>query len=250
MKNPIPLVIKIKRLQLVSLRQHLHYFLQSNFVQPSLCRLLIMTSPTRLRIKSWNFQVFNSVSSCALKLITIASTLILSSCNTTQPVQPLIVQVDGPLESGDRFRSQERQRDVWIAPQATEDALLHEQVVTFIEKPQGWQLPTTIEPHTVLNPALPLESADYDAEILRRQRQIIKDKDDQIIQTNTEFESFKKETQATVHTRDQQIVDFKKRVEEMQKTLNENLQKLAEEEAAEERRLQEKKQKSWWKLWQ
>jgi hypothetical protein len=248
MKSQPSFVIKSSFPPRTALRLASCFCARRRFVPFPLRHSSFKTHSPGLRVKSQIFSpaFLKSASSRALKgLLTATLTLVLCNCSTQSP-QPVIVQVDAPSESQGRFRVQERQRDVWIAPQATEDALLHEQVVTFVEKPQSWQLPSTIEPHTVSSPDMPLEQAEYDAEVLRRQQEMIQDKENQIIKTQTDLDKIKQESQSTIKEKDQSLNELKKRVDTLQQELNSQLQKKAEEEAA---RNKPEVKKSWWKFW-
>ncbi len=131
--------------------------------------------------------------------------LVITGCRTPS-TKPVIVQVDPGEASGGRFRSLERQRDLWIAPQATDnETLLHEQLVTFIEKPTAWQLPSTLEPNTISRPDLPLEQGDYDGEVLKRQQEIIQDKQAEALKIMTELENLKHQSQQTLSEKDEQL---------------------------------------------
>jgi hypothetical protein len=175
--------------------------------------------------------------------------LLLAGCGTT-PNQPIIVHLNESDEQGSRFRTQERQRDVWIAPQATDETLLHEQVVTFVEKPQGWKLPSTIEPNTVSNPDLPLEQGDYDAEILHRQQEMIQDKENQIIKATTDLEELRLQSQKILEEKEERLIDSQRKLEAAQKELSDSAQKRAEEVETERKKQDEMKpKKSWWKFW-
>ncbi len=180
--------------------------------------------------------------------------LLLTGCGTTPREQPVVVNVTGEPAQGGRFRAAERQRDVWIAPQATDsDTLLHEQTVTFVEKPQTWQLPSTIEPHTLSNPDLPLEQGDYDGEVLRRQREMIDDREKQITKAASELENLKRQSQESLNGKDKQVQESEQKLKELHGDLAAALQKLESIEEAERlRKAQEEEKrnkKHWWKLW-
>jgi hypothetical protein len=178
--------------------------------------------------------------------------LTLVGCSTPGN-RPVVVQVTDIPENGGRFRSAERQRDVWIAPQAIGNEILqHEQVVTFVEKPQGWRVPSTLEPHTVVPPDLPLESGEYDGAALQRQQEIIQDKERQIQKTTAELENIKGQTRQDLSQREQQIQAATQQLQETREKLNTALQKLDEIEQAERRKREEAakpKPKPWWKPW-
>lgn len=182
----------------------------------------------------------------------VLGVLTLAGCSTARN-HPVIVQMTDTPENGGRFRSTERQRDVWIAPQAIGNEILqHEQVVTFVEKPQGWQVPSTLEPHTVTPPDLPLEAGEYDGSALQRQREIIQDKERQIQKTTAELENIKSQTRQDLCQREQQIQASTKQLQETREKLNTALQKLDEIERAEQRKREEEakpKPKPWWKPW-
>jgi len=186
-------------------------------------------------------------------LFTLALALaLMTSCGTTSN-QPVVVNVtDAPIQEG-RFRTAERQRDVWIAPHAADnETLQHEQVVTFIEKPQVWQIPSTLEPHTVSSPELPLQQGEYDAEVLHRQREMIQDREAQILKTATDLENLKRQSQQTLAGKEQQVRDSEQKLRELQQQLSDALQKLQDIEQAEklkrEQELEKQKKKPWWKF--
>lgn len=193
-----------------------------------------------------HFSIFR-VSAIILPLV-----LALAGCETPS-AQPVIVQVtDAPIP-GERYRTVERRRDIWFAPQAIGNEILqHEQTVTFIEKPQGWQIPSTLEPHTAVPPDLPLETGEYDATALQRQREIIRDKDTQIQKTVAELENIKNQTRQDITQREQQVQTATKQLQDTRQKLDAALQRLDEIEQTERaRREQEEKQQAqpWWKWW-
>ncbi len=190
---------------------------------------------------------FSHISHLALCLLPFLATGCTTPSNT-----PVVVNVtDAPVQGG-RFRAGERQRDVWIAPRALDqDTLLHEQTVTFIEKPQAWQLPSTIEPHTVSHPELPLEQGDYDAEVLHRQWEIIRDREIQVARITTDLENLKRQSQESLNGKDRQVQESEQKLKELHGDLAAALQKLTTIEEGERLRKAQEKQntKHWWKFW-
>lgn len=178
--------------------------------------------------------------------------LTILGCSTTEN-RPVLIQVTEAPVQGSRYRVLERQRDVWIAPQVIDhETLQHEQLVTFVEKPMTWQLSSTMEPNAISKPELPLEVGDYDAEALRREREIIIDTQSKLKNLAGELESFKKKSSQEIYQKENQI---RKTEGELQSTCDEltAARKRLEDIAAAEKLKQEEeakhKAKSWWKVW-
>ncbi len=181
---------------------------------------------------------------------------ILMGCSSTKNAKsdPVIVQVTEAPSEGDRYRSNERQRDVWIAPQAIDhETLQHEQLVTFVERPTAWQLPNTIEPDSVSEPKLPLQQGEYQAEALKRQSEIAIDLLDKLQAVSTELDSSKKQSSQKLDEKDAQI---RRSEQELQSTRDELIaaKKRLDDMAAAKKLKQEEdsklKSKPWWKVWQ
>ncbi|MDD2709226.1 MAG: hypothetical protein PHV34_14665 [Verrucomicrobiae bacterium] len=187
--------------------------------------------------------------------LTLAAAFLLTGCHTP-PNRPVVVQVTESPDEGQqgegRYRSIERQRDVWIAPHALDNEILqHEQIVTFVEKPQGWLIPSTLEPHAVSPPDLPLEAGEYDGSALQRQREIIQDKDRQLQRTSAELENLKNQTRQDLAQHEEKIQASARQLQETREKLNATLQKLEEIEQAEQAKRQQEqnqKKKRWW-IW-
>ncbi|MDD2710097.1 MAG: hypothetical protein PHV34_19105 [Verrucomicrobiae bacterium] len=174
--------------------------------------------------------------------------IFLSSCSS--PKEPVVVQVNDPPALAGRFRTPERQRDVWIAPQAVDnDVLQHDQTVTFVEKPSAWQLPSTIEPNTVSKPELPMEEGEYDGEALRRHKEMLAATQGQVQKLNAQLETMKSEAQKTVGEKETQTQEIAKKLQTTQQQLNEAIQRVNDLVAAEQQRQEQAKQRSWWQFW-
>jgi hypothetical protein len=175
-----------------------------------------------------------------------------TGCSTLSS-QPVIVQISDPSPSSSQHRAPERQRNVWIAPQAIDNEILqHEQMVTFVEKPAAWQLPSTIEPNTISRPDLPLEQGEYDAEPLKHQQEIIADTQAQVRALNEEMEHLKVQAQKAIETKDTQVNDLSEQLKATQRQLGDASQKLADIEATEKRKQEEvakRAKKAWWRIW-
>ncbi|MDD2709085.1 MAG: hypothetical protein PHV34_13955 [Verrucomicrobiae bacterium] len=185
----------------------------------------------------------------------LAAAFLLTGCHTP-PNRPVIVQVAESPDDGQqcegRYRSVERQRDIWIAPHALDNEILqHEQTVTFVEKPQRWLIPSTLEPHAVSPPDLPLEAGEYDGSAIQRQREIIHDKDRQLQRIGAELENLKERTRQDLVQREEQIQASASQLRETREKLNTALQKLEDIEQAElakRQQEQNQKKKRWW-IW-
>jgi hypothetical protein len=177
-----------------------------------------------------------------------AALLAVTGC--TSPQKPVVVQVnDHPALVG-RFRSPERQRDVWIAPQAVDNGTLqHDQVVTFVEKPSAWQLPSTIEPNTVSQPALSLQEGEYDGEALRREREMLTDTQEQIRKLNENMEKVRVDSQKAIAVKDAQLQELSKKLQGTEKQFQDASQKLNDIAEAERQKQEEAAKKPKWKFW-
>lgn len=178
---------------------------------------------------------------------------LLTSCTTTSN-PPVIVQITESTPTGGRFLSAERQRDVWMAPQALDgETLQHEQYVTFIEKPASWKVSSTMEPHSTPSPKLPLENGRYDAEALRREREIARTTQAKADQLSTELESLKSESSKGLQEKDEQIQKTEEALQVVRNRLEASEKRLASMEASEKSKVEQmtakQKSKSWWNLW-
>jgi hypothetical protein len=187
-----------------------------------------------------------------------ATLLAVTGC--ASPQKPVVVQInDQPAYdgrpacrslSGGRFRSPERQRDVWIAPKAVDNGTLqHDQVITFVEKPSAWQLPSTIEPHTVSQPSLPLQEGEYDGEALRREREMLTDTQEQIRKLNEDIEKIRADSQKAIATKDAQIRELFGTLQNAEKQVDEKNEILNNIAEAERQKQEEASKKRWWKFW-
>ena len=174
-----------------------------------------------------------------------------TGCRTTDQ-RPVMVEVTEAPEQSGRFRVAERQRDVWIAPHAADNEILqHEQTVTFVEQPQGWRIPATMEPHTVSSPRLPLEEGQYDAVALKRQREMIRDQEGQLFQAAATMETLKRQAQADFVQKEKEARETSEKLQSTQAQLSEAVQEMESMKDAERRRQAEEaeKKKRWWRFW-
>lgn len=220
-------------------------------------------SPKRERHPNFEYLTFKdfmktSLSDCpyhVLKLTLAVSIAIwgITGC-ATGPKAPVVVTVNEPPAQGGRFRSPERQRDVWLAPQANgNEVLQHDQTLTYVEKPAAWQLPSTIEPNTVSKPDLPLEHGEYDAEVVRRQKEIIGDTQSQVKRLSVDFEALKKQSTDQLKNREDQLQTLSKQLLQAQQASSQANQRLADIEAAAQLKLKQEEERraarQWWQVW-
>lgn len=174
-------------------------------------------------------------------------------CQAPHHDQPVAVQIHEQASPAERFRIPERQRDVWIAPQTLgDDVLQHEQVVTFVEKPAGWRVASAIEPNAVPQPAVPLEAGDYDAEALRRQREILEEARNQVCQLETELEVVKQRVRDQANKKEDRLREVSAELASAREQLTAANQRIEEMNAAERRRQANASSpppKRGWKLW-
>jgi hypothetical protein len=180
----------------------------------------------------------------------------LTGCGTTQPqvsLEPVVVRVDEQSDSTSRFRIAERQRDVWIAPQALDhDTLLHEQIVTFVERPQCWQLPTTVEPAFKSDPSLPLEPGEYDATLIRKQQEIISETQTEMHKITQEIDALKAEKSMALAKKGEELSKLTQTLKATQRDLAVAKERLSDIETAEKQRKEAeaaKPKKKWWQVW-
>ena len=187
---------------------------------------------------------------CVVLLLALHLT---TGCRAPRNDQPVTVQIHEEATPTGRFRIPERQRDVWIAPQAVGDEVLqHEQVMTFVERPASWQLPSTIEPNAVPKPGLPLEAGDYDAEALRHQREIIEDARNQIRRLEEELEVVKKQVQRQATQKEDRLHEVSAELVSAREQLAAANQRVEEMNATERQRQENETRpppKRGWKFW-
>lgn len=178
--------------------------------------------------------------------------LFLIGCATNDN-KPVVVTVSEPPSEGGRFRTAERQRDVWISPQVVDnETLQHEQTVTFVEKPVEWRVPATIDPHTTSNPDLPLEKGDYDAGVVKRQQEIIADTQVKINKLSQQFEELKNQANSAIADKESKLVTVNQELQATQKQLNDANKRLEDVAAAEKAKQDadtKKKNLPWYKRW-
>lgn len=172
----------------------------------------------------------------------------LTGCSTQAPKQPMVVQVtDGP-ESYEKNRSPESLREIWIAPYALDnDTLLHEQTVTFVEKPRSWRLLSAAEPDAVSFPKLPNEEGDYSLAPLKREREILADREKELQKVKSDLEAFEKKTQDAVLQRENDLKALSEKLHKTEEDRIKILQKLSDLE--EEKKQKEQPKKPWYHFW-
>ncbi len=141
-----------------------------------------------------------------------------------------------------------------MAPQAVgNDILHHEQTVTYVEKAATWQLPSTLEPHTVSTPELPLEMGEYDAGVTRVQRDIIAGTQRQFEDLSADFEKLKKQSSDQLKAREDHLQAVASDLLQARQEAAQASQKLGRMEAIEKRRKEEEArrlhEKRWYQFW-
>lgn len=173
----------------------------------------------------------------------------LTGCSTSAP-RPVIVQVNEPPAAAGRFRSNECQRDVWLAPQAVGNEILqHEQLITFVEKPSEWQLPSTIEPNAVSKPELPIQDGEYDETVLQRQRQLLESERQKAAQLESQLAQEKSEADLQLKTREEKIQALQTQQDATTLQLQQLTSQVESDRKARETEAALKQKKKWWQIW-
>lgn len=176
--------------------------------------------------------------------------LALAGCSTTQ-TGPVVVQVSEPTTSANRFRTVERQRDLWISPRVIDNEIIqHEQVITFVEKPIAWQLGTTLEPNAVNEPTLPQQVGDYNDTVIARHKEMLNQARSEVAGLEKQVADLKKSSSDVLTTKDQEIQVLNARLSQAQDQISSISQKLDEiNQSKEQSKPIVQPKKSWWMVW-
>jgi hypothetical protein len=187
-----------------------------------------------------------------MKPLIILTALFLIGCSS--PKGPIVVHVSDAPQEGGRFRTQERQRDVWIGPVVKDnEVLFHEQMVTFVEEPQMWRVPQALEPHSVNPPELPIHEGEYDDAVVRDQRRELEAQNESMKLLHSQLEEIKQDFELALKQREESLKSAEEKLNssrlerdalsrELEKILEAEKQKASKAEPAQ-------KPTSWWKWW-
>jgi hypothetical protein len=110
-----------------------------------------------------------------------------------------------------------------------------------------------MEPNAVSSPSLPLEEGEYDAALLRRQREIIQDAQNQMKKLAEDVERARQQANIQVAEKEEKLGQAQKELQITQKQLEEATQKLSDVAAAAAQLKQDeeakRKAKKKWKFW-
>lgn len=176
--------------------------------------------------------------------------LAFAGCSTTQ-TGPVVVQVSEPTTSGTRFRTAERQRDLWVSPRIADEGILeHEQIVTFVEKPSEWQIATTLEPNAINEPTLPQQTGDYSNAVIARHKEMLNAARSELDDLEKQLADLKKSSSDVISNKDQEIQSLNAKLSQAQEQISSISQKLEElNQSKEPSKPIGSEKKSWWMIW-